>query len=90
MKKDVRKYTLGEEIANSITHGIGGLLSIAGLVILIIFAAIYGTAWHVVSFTIFGVSLVVLYTMSSYIIAFSMKRPSIFFRFLITHPYSFL
>ena len=65
MKKDARKYTLGEEIANSITHGIGGLLSIAGLVVLIIFAAIYGTAWHVVGFTIFGVSLVVLYTMST-------------------------
>src|SRR5699024_5351493 len=58
-------FTLGEEIANAITHGFGTLLSIVGLVVLIIFAALYGTAWHVVSFTIFGVTMVLLYTSST-------------------------
>lgn len=58
-------FTLGEEIAHSITHGLGVVLSIAGLVVLVVLAALYGTVWHVVSFTIFGASLVILYTAST-------------------------
>ncbi|MFB6468505.1 hemolysin III family protein [Cytobacillus sp. Hz8] len=58
-------FSKEEELANSITHGIGVGLSIAALVLLIIFAALYGTAWHVVSFTIFGVTMVILYTSST-------------------------
>lgn len=58
-------YTKGEEIANAVTHGIGTLLAIAALVILIVFSAIYGDAWYVVSFTIFGSSLVILYLFST-------------------------
>lgn len=50
-------FTIKEEIANAITHGIGVLLSIPALVFLIIFAANYGSAWDIVSFTIFGVSI---------------------------------
>jgi len=60
-----RELSIGEEIFNSITHGIGILLSIAALVILIVFAALHGDGWHIVSFTIFGVSLVLLYTSST-------------------------
>lgn len=59
------RYPLGEEIANAITHGVWSLLSIAGLVVLIVSAATRGDAWHVVSFTIFGASAVVLFTMST-------------------------
>jgi hemolysin III len=58
-------FSKGEEIANSITHGIGALLSIAALVLLIVFSSLYGTAWHVVSFTLFGVTMVFLYTSST-------------------------
>ncbi len=58
-------YTLGEEIANSITHGIGTGLSIAGLTVLVIFAAIYGDIWRVVSFSIYGSTLVLLYLSST-------------------------
>jgi hemolysin III len=60
-----RILTLGEEIFNSITHGIGALLSIAALVILVVFATLHGDAWHIVSFTIFGVALIILYTSST-------------------------
>ena len=63
--KQSHHQTVGEEIANSITHGIGTLLSIAGLVILIVFAALYGNAWHVVSFSIFGSTLIILYLAST-------------------------
>jgi len=48
------RYTLREEIANSITHGVGILFSVAGLAVLIGLAAKYGDAWHIVSCSIFG------------------------------------
>ena len=60
-----KKYTLGEEIFNSVTHGVGAGLSIAGTVVLIVFSAIYGNAWAVVSSAIYGASLIILYTMST-------------------------
>lgn len=58
-------FTLGEEIVNGITHGIGAVLSIAGLVVLVVLAVLYGTIWHIVSFSIFGASLIILYTAST-------------------------
>src|SRR5690625_702820 len=58
-------FSKREEIANSIIHGIGAVLSIAALVVLIVFASLKGTAWHVVSFTLFGATMVFLYTSST-------------------------
>lgn len=58
-------YTLGEEIANSITHGIGAGLSIAGLTLLVVLAAWYGTPRQVVSFSIYGATLIILYLAST-------------------------
>lgn len=58
-------YSKGEEIANSITHGIGAIFSIVALIIMIIFAAIYGNSWHVISVSIYGTTLILLYTMST-------------------------
>ncbi len=65
MMNDARQYPKIEEILNVATHGLGFLLSIAALVILIVFASLKGTAWHIVSFSIYGVSLVVLYLAST-------------------------
>lgn len=53
------------EFANGLTHCIGAGLSLIGLVILIIFAAIWGDSYDVVSFTIFGVGLFLLYLFST-------------------------
>ncbi len=58
-------FSKGEEIANAITHGIGAILSIAALVLLVVYSSIYGTAWHVVSFTIFGITMFLLYFSST-------------------------
>ena len=55
----------GEAIANSLTHGLGVGLSILGLILLIYRAVNLGTVWHVVSFTIYGVSLILLYLAST-------------------------
>lgn len=57
--------TIKEEIANAITHGIGAALAIAGLVVLIVFSSLRGTVWHIVSFSIFGITLVLLYFAST-------------------------
>jgi hemolysin III len=63
--KAKRTPTTGEEIASAITHGIGACLAIAALVVLVVFAALDGTVWHVVSFSIFGSTLVLLYFAST-------------------------
>ena len=43
------EFTLGQEIANALTHGTGAVLALAGLVVLVVASAIRGTIWHVVS-----------------------------------------
>lgn len=73
-------YTKGEEIANAITHGIGALLAIAALVLLIVFSAIKGTTWHVVSYSIFGATLVIMYTESTLYHSLTNKRAKRIFR----------
>lgn len=60
-----RICTREEETANWITHGIGLLLSIAAFVLLIVFSSLHGDVWHVLSFTVYGFTLVVLYAAST-------------------------
>jgi hemolysin III len=83
------RYTLGEEIANCITHGVGTALSVAGLIILIVFACIYGNVWHIVSFSVFGSTLIVLYLSSTLYHAFTNHRIKYIFR-IIDHSAIFL
>ncbi|SKA78905.1 hemolysin III [Clostridium sp. USBA 49] len=73
-------YSKGEEIANAITHGIGAMLAIAALVILIVYATIEGTVWHVVSFSIFGAALVILYLESTLYHSFTGEKIKKLFR----------
>lgn len=77
-----RKYTIGEEIFNSISHGTGALLSIAGTVILIVFCAIYADARAVVTASIYGASLIMLYTMSTLYHAITNEKAKKVFRIL--------
>ena len=62
----VAQYTVGEEIANAVTHGVAALLSIAGLAVLVAFATLYsGSPKVVAAVSIFGASMVFLYTAST-------------------------
>lgn len=62
----VAQYTVGEEIANAVTHGVAALLSIAGLAVLVAFAVLYsGSPKVVAAVSIFGASMVFLYTAST-------------------------
>jgi hemolysin III len=59
------RYALGEEIANSVTHGVGTLLSVLGTGVLLYQAARQGTVLHAVSFAIYGATLIVLHLAST-------------------------
>ena len=85
-----KRYTLGEEIFNSVSHGAGGLLSIAGTAVLIVLAAIYSNAWGVVSSAIFGASLIILYTMSTLYHAITNPKAKKFFRIMDHNTIFFL
>jgi hemolysin III len=62
----IENHSKNEEIANSIIHGIGAGLAIAALAILVTFAGLEGDAWRVVSFSVYGSTLVLLYLSSTF------------------------
>lgn len=59
------RYTKGEEVFNMVSHIVGGALGITATVLCVIFAAIHHNVYGVVSGALFGVTMIVLYTMSS-------------------------
>ena len=61
----LNRYSPAEELANSITHAVGIVLAIAGLAVRTGFAITYGNAWHIVSASIFGATMILLYTAST-------------------------
>lgn len=63
--EDAKFYSELEEKINIISHIFGGGLSIAMLALLATFSGIWGSVWHIVSFSIFGTSLIILFTASS-------------------------
>lgn len=85
----IPKYSLGEEITNAILHGIGALLSIAALVLCVVFSSIHGNAYAVVSSCIYGSTLIVLYTMSCLYHSFKVNNAKRVFR-IIDHCSIFL
>ncbi|MDZ4122211.1 MAG: hemolysin III family protein [Candidatus Cloacimonadaceae bacterium] len=76
------QQSLGEEIANSITHGTGVGLSIAALVILVVFAARQSDVWKIVSFSIYGATMITMYLASTLYHAFPQPNVKRFFRIL--------
>jgi len=61
----IDKYTAREEIANSITHGLGTLLSIAGLIALLYLSVGDGDVWRITSSIIYGTSLILCHASST-------------------------
>ncbi|MFC1526372.1 hemolysin III family protein [Candidatus Latescibacterota bacterium] len=59
------RYSPREEIANSVIHGVGGLLAMGGSGVLITLATRRGDTWHIVSCAIYGTTLVLLYLSST-------------------------
>jgi len=88
-ERQSRDYTLGEEIANSVTHGVGVAFSIAALVLLVAVSARYGDAWALASGIVFGVSLILLYTGSTLYHALPFPRATSVFK-IIDHSAIYL
>ena len=61
-----KQYTPGEEFANAVTQRVGAALAVAGLSVLVTLAGIHGDAWRVVSFSVYGATLVMLYLASTF------------------------
>ncbi|MGL5634484.1 MAG: PAQR family membrane homeostasis protein TrhA [Sarcina sp.] len=89
MDKELNFYTLGEEIANAITHGVGLLLAIAGTVILIVMASFTRDPYKIVSVSIYGATLIMLYLGSTLYHSIPGRRVKKVFR-IIDHSSIFL
>lgn len=64
-----------EEIANSITHGVGLALSVLGLVVLVVLASLRGGALHIVACSVYGATLVAMYGASTLYHSSRRRRP---------------
>lgn len=62
---DTSAYPVAEEIANSVTHGVGILFAVAALCVLVVLATRHGTARHIVGCAVFGATLTVMYLAST-------------------------
>jgi len=80
--KAERRPTVGEEIANSISHGIGLVLAVVATPILIIGALRYGNTWNMVGVSVFAASMVTLYLASTLYHALTHDRAKRVFRML--------
>lgn len=84
------KYTLGEEIAHAITHGLGAGLAIAGLAVLMVAAATRGAgAWQTVPCAIYGAAMILMFTTSTLYHSFPWPRVKRVFR-VLDHEMIFL
>ncbi len=64
-ERDLPRYSKGEEIFNMVSHIVGGAVGVTATVLCVVFAAIRGNIYGIVSGSIFGLTMIVLYTMSS-------------------------
>ena len=74
-KQKVKYYSPLEEKINVVSHAVGLVLSVLGIFLLVMHAALNGSALHIVSFAVYGVSLIVLYAASTFY--HSAKRPEL-------------
>ena len=88
-KIDVPKYSLGEEIMSAVIHGVGALLAIAALVLCTVVSAHHGNTVAVISSVIYGVTLIILYTMSTLYHSLAVNNAKRVFR-IIDHCSIFL
>ena len=63
--RELPVYTKGEEIFNMVSHIVGGAIGIIALILCLIFSIMHGNPYAIVSSIIYGISIIVLYTMSS-------------------------
>jgi hemolysin III len=85
----VSTYSFREELANSITHGIGIIFAIVALVVMDVFAVKFGDAWHITGCSVFGGTLIILYTASTLYHSIPFQRTKMLLR-IMDHSAIFL
>lgn len=75
-----KAYTVAEEVAHALTHGVGAIAAIVGLIFMLVWAVSYGDTFHIVSASIYGASLILLYLASTLYHAFPWPRVKAFFQ----------
>ena len=78
--QNIKRYTVGEEIFNSVSHGVSALGAIVGCSVMVTLAACFGNGTAVLSALIFGLSLITMYTMSTLYHAFPFEKVKRIFR----------
>ena len=79
-KTNTKRYTTGEEIFNSVSHGVSALGAIVGCTVMVTLAACFGNGKAIASALVFGLSLITMYTMSTLYHAFPFERVKKLFR----------
>jgi hemolysin III len=77
-----RQWSVGEEVAHAVTHGVGLVASIVGFVVLVVAAAETRDPWRIVSCAVYGTTLVLLYATSTLYHSLSRTRARRVFRVL--------
>ena len=78
----IATYSIKEEVANSVSHGIGALISVAGLTLLLINPIEQQNITKIISFSIYGSSLIILFLASTLYHAFSDEKVKQVFKLL--------
>ncbi|MEF9925854.1 MAG: hemolysin III family protein [Raoultibacter sp.] len=88
-KHNVREYTLGEEIANSVTHGVGALLSVAAIPVLVVKALDDGGGIYLFAALIYTISMLMEYVMSTLYHAIAAEKAKRVFK-VLDHSFIYL
>lgn len=78
----IAQYSVQEEIANAVSHGLGALLSVAGLTVLLFYAAMEGSVGKLISYSVYGMSLIALFLASTLYHAISHEKTKKLFKLL--------
>lgn len=82
LSRPLKQYTFGEEVFSSVSHGVGALLALIGGSVVVTLSAVYGSPKEIAACTIYAISLVMMYTMSTLYHAFPFPKAKQVFRIL--------
>lgn len=88
-RKDIRAYSLGEEIANSITHGVGALLAIAAIPLCVVAAVRSGGGLHLLAALVYSIFMLLEYVMSTLYHAIAVEKAKRVFK-VLDHSFIYL
>ena len=83
----IKQYSVGEEIASSVLHGLGVIFGIAGLAVMLVFAGLGGDGYKIAASIIYGISIILEYTASTLYHSLTNERAKYILKCSITRPF---